>query len=117
MADDPLDDAIRAFAVADEQLHAAHRALTEAIAAQEKAAVQAGQLHLVADLLRQMMRWSLPPNVDLRLEGLTPEQMPVYRRAFRFVVDVAGHWWPPCARAVAAQRDPSRGRVAGGRSS
>ena len=110
MADDPLDDAIRAFAVAakasgrkpgaaaDEQLQAAHRALTEAIAAQEKAAVHAGQLHLVADLLRQMMRWSLPPNVDLRLEGLTPEQMPVYRRAFRFVVDVAGHWWPPALK-------------------
>jgi hypothetical protein len=52
MADDPLDDAIRAFAVAakasgkkpgaaaDEQLHAAHRALTEAIAAREKGAVR-----------------------------------------------------------------------------
>jgi hypothetical protein len=71
MADDPLDDAIRTFAVAakasgkkpgaasDEQLQTAHGALTEAIASQEKAAIQAGQLHLVADLLRQMMRWSL----------------------------------------------------------
>ena len=106
MADDLLDEAIRAFAVAakasgnkpgataDEQLQVAHRALTEAMAAHEKAPVQAGQFHLVADLLRQMMRWSLRPNVDLRLDGLTPEQMPIYRRAFRFVVDVAGHWWP-----------------------
>jgi hypothetical protein len=69
-----------------------HAPITAAAAvSQEKAAVQAGQLHLVADLLRQMMRWSLPPSVDLRLDGLTPEQIPVYRRAFRFVVDVAGH--------------------------
>jgi hypothetical protein len=103
MADDLLDDAIRAFAVAAKALG------KKPGAAREKGAVQAGQLHLVADLLRQTIRWSLPPNVDLRLEGLTWEQMPIYRRAFRSVVDIAGHWWPQALRQALGRWHRSSG--------
>jgi hypothetical protein len=81
MADDPLDDAIRGFAVAakasgrkpgvaaDEQPQAAHRALTDAIAAQENVAG-----HRWPPALRDVCPMKSRCRDVLRFPALTPSR-------------------------------------------